>query len=152
LRDHSVADIVNVNSQEAAPMPTSTILDDEYMSLWYHPETGIVHHRIHKYLVQGGFRKLLTASAEVLEANRATKYLSDDRTNVVVDPEDVKWADDNWYPRAIKAGLRHWALVLPSTMVGSLQARTILESRRKQGLDVEGFDSVETAMAWLQTK
>jgi hypothetical protein len=152
LRDRSVVDIVNVNLQEAAPMPTATILDDEYMSLWYHPETGIVHHRIHKYLVQGGFRKLLTASAEVLEANRATKYLSDDRTNVVVDPEDVKWADDNWYPRAIKAGLRHWALVLPSTMVGSLQARTILESRRKQGLDVEGFDSIETAMAWLQTK
>jgi hypothetical protein len=133
-------------------MPTLTILDDDYMSLWYHPETGIVHHRIKKYLVQGGFRKLLGASAELLEVHRAIKYLSDDRNNVVVDPEDIKWAEDHWYPRAIKAGLKRWALVLPSTMVGTLQARSILEDRRKRGLDVEGCESVEAAMAWLQRR
>lgn len=133
-------------------MQTLTILDDEHVSLWYHPETGIVHHRIHKYLVPGVFRKLLTAGAEVLEKHGATKYLSDDRSNVVVAPDDIKWADENWYPRVRKAGLKHWALVLPSTMVGSVQARTILEDRRKQGLDVEGFDSIEAAMAWLQSK
>jgi hypothetical protein len=131
-------------------MPTATILDDEYMSLWYHPETGIVHHRIKKYLVQGGFRKLLGASAELLEAHRASKYLSDDRDNVVVDPEEIKWAEDHWYPRAIGAGLKRWALVLPSSTVGTLQARSILEDRRKRGLDVEGFESLELAMAWLR--
>lgn len=133
-------------------MQTVTILEDEYVSLWYHPDTGIVHHKIHKYLMQGAFRKLLTASVELLEAKRATKYLSDDRSNVVVDPEDIRWADDHWYPRAVKAGLKCWALVLPSTMVGTLQARTILDGRRKQGLEVEGFDSLEAATAWLQSK
>jgi hypothetical protein len=133
-------------------MSTVTIFDDEYMSLWYHPETGIVHHRINSYLVRGGFRKLLTASADLLETHRATRYLSDDRKNIVVDPEDIKWADDNWYPRVTKAGLKHWALVLPSTVVGTLQANSILERRRSQGLDVQGFDSVEAATAWLQEK
>ncbi len=131
-------------------MATVTILDDEYMSLWYHPETGIVHHRIKGYLVQGGFRKLLNASAELVETHRATRYLSDDRQNVVVDPEDIKWADDNWYPRVFKAGLKRWALVLPATMVGTLQAKSILETRRKQGLEAEGFDRIEAALAWLQ--
>ena len=131
-------------------MPTLTILDDEYVSLWYHPDTGIVHHRINRYLVQGGFRKLLSASAELLETHHATKYLSDDRNNVVVDPEDVKWADENWYPRVSKAGLKHWALVLPATMVGTLQARTILDDRRKRGLDADAFDNIESALAWLQ--
>lgn len=131
---------------------STVILDDEFVSLWYHPETRIVHHRIHKYLLPGVFRKLLTAGAELLEAHRATKYLSDDRSNVVVDPADVKWADENWYPRAIKAGLKRWALVMPSNMVGTLQSKAILEDRRKRGLDVEGFDSVEAAMAWLESK
>jgi hypothetical protein len=152
LQDGSAAAIVSCASQEAAGMSTVTILDDEYMSLWYYPETGIVHHRIKSYLVQGGFRKLLSASAELLETHRATKYLSDDRSNVVVDPEDIRWADDNWYPRAAKAGLKHWALVLPSTMVGTLQAKSILENRRRQGLDVEGFDRIEDAMAWLESQ
>ncbi len=93
-------------------MPIVTILDDESIGLWYHPDTGIVHHRIKRYLIQGGFRKLLTASAEVVETHGASKYLSDDRSNVVVDPDDVKWADDEWYPRVKKAGLKRWALVL----------------------------------------
>jgi hypothetical protein len=133
-------------------MPTVTMIDDEYVSLWYHPETGIVHHKIHKYLVPGVFEKLLTAGAELLESHGATKYLSDDRSNVVVAPDDIKWAEENWYPRVSKAGLRHWALVLPSTMVGTVQARAIVEERRKKGLDVEGFDTIEAAMTWLQSR
>jgi hypothetical protein len=133
-------------------MATVTILDDEHMSLWYHPDTGIVHHRINGYLPQGGFRRLLNASAELLETHGATKYVSDDQRNVVVDPDDIKWADDNWYPRVIKAGLKRWALVLPGTMVGTLQAKSVLETRRKQGLDVEGFERIEAALAWLEAK
>lgn len=133
-------------------MPTETVFDDEFMSLWYYPDTGVVHHRIKGYLPQGGFRKLLDASAELLEKYRASKYVSDDRDNVVVDPDDIRWADDHWYPRVAKAGLRHWALVLPSTMVGTLQAKSILETRRRQGLDVEGFGRLEDAMAWLQSR
>ena len=124
-------------------MSTVTVFDDEYMSLWYYPETGIVHHRMKGYLPPGGFRKPLNASAELLETHRATKYVSDDRANVVVDPDDTEWADDHWYPRVAKAGLKHWALVMPSTVVGTLQGKSILETRRRQGLDVEGFGRVE---------
>ncbi len=133
-------------------MSTVTVLDDEYMGLWYYPETGIVHHRIKKFLPQGGFRKLLSASAELLETHRATKYVSDDRSNVVVDPEDIKWADDNWYPRVAMAGLKHWALVLPVTMVGTVQTKSVVATRRRQGLEVESFGSLEDALAWLRGK
>ncbi len=133
-------------------MPTTTVLDDEYVSLWYHSEMGIVHHKIHKYLVPGVFQKLLTAGAELLEKHGAQKFLSDDRTATVVAPEDIEWADENWYPRVIKAGLKHWAMVLPSTAVGTLQLNKIIRDRRKQGLDVETFEDVDTAMAWLESR
>jgi hypothetical protein len=152
LQRSLAAAIVSWPSLEAPGMSTAAILDDEYMSLRYYPESGIVHHQIKSYLLQGGFRKLLSASADLLETHRATKYLSDDRSNVVVDPEDIRWADDMWYPRVAKAGLKHWALVLPSTMVGTLQAKAILDKRRRQGLDVEAFDRIEDAMAWLRSR
>jgi hypothetical protein len=133
-------------------MPTITVLDDEYATLWYHPEGGIVHHKLHKYPMPGVFQRLLTASAELFETHHATKYLSDDQSNVVVDPRDIKWADANWYPRVIKAGLRHWALVVPSNLVGTMQSKTIVEERRKRGLDVQAFDSDVAAMAWLRSR
>jgi hypothetical protein len=133
-------------------MPAVTVLEDEYASLWYHPEKRIVHHKIHKYLAPGVFQKLLNAGAEQIEKNGAQKFLSDDRANTVVDPQDIKWADDHWYPRVTRAGLKHWALVLPKTTVGTLQLERIVRDRRKRGLDVEAFDNVEAAMAWLDSK
>jgi hypothetical protein len=133
-------------------MEKVTILDDQGASLWYHPESGVVHHKLHAFPASGLFRKLLEASAELVEKHHAAKYLSDDRDNLVVDPEDIKWAEQNWYPRVVKAGLRRWALVMPSSVVGTLQAKGIIEHRRRQGLEVEGFDNVEAAMAWLARK
>jgi len=130
-------------------MEKVTILDDRSASLWYHPDKGVVHHKLHAFPASGVFRRLLEASAELVEKHQATKYLSDDRDNLVVDPEDIKWAEQNWYPRVVKAGLKHWALVMPSSIVGTLQAKGIVENRRRQGLDVESFEDVEAAMAWL---
>ena len=31
-------------------MSKITILDNEYVTLWYHPDHGIVHHQFHKYI------------------------------------------------------------------------------------------------------
>jgi len=132
--------------------PTITVLDDDYVTLWYHPETGIVHHKIHKYPMPGVFQRLLTAGAELLETHHATKYLSDDRSNAVVDPRDIEWADAHWYPRVIEAGLLHWAMVLPANLIGSVQAKAILEDRRRRGLDVATFDDVTAAMDWLRNR
>jgi hypothetical protein len=80
-------------------MAAMTVLDDEYATLWYHPEEKVVHHQIHEFLVPGVFEKLLSTGADLMEGHGARKWLSDDRANVVVSPEDLKWADDHWAPR-----------------------------------------------------
>ncbi len=133
-------------------MPRVTILDDEYASLWYHPESKIVHHKMKEFLVPGVLRTLLTAGAELLEKHGATKWLSDDRNNVVAVPEDLKWADDIWYPRVVKAGFKHWAIVVPSKAVAAMQMKTLQSRRRRDGIEVEMFETVEQAQAWLESR
>jgi hypothetical protein len=132
-------------------MPPITILEDDYVSLWYHPDSKIVHHKIHQFLMSSMFQKLLIAGMELMEKHGARKFLSDDRGANVVNPEDIAWADANWYPRAIKAGLKYWAMVLPATAVGSLQLKAVIQRRRKGGLVAEVFTTVEEAMTWLQS-
>jgi len=129
-------------------MPT-LILDDEYESLWYHPEEKVVHHKIKGFLRQGMFEKLLSAGAELMEKHGARKWLSDDRSNVVVSPEDIEWADEVWFPRVRKAGFEYWAVVVPSLTVGAVQLKNLQARRREQGVTVELFETVEAAMAWL---
>ncbi len=131
---------------------TATILDDEYATLWFHSDEKIVHHQIHKFLVPGAFEKLLSAGAELLERHGASKWLSDDRNNVVVSPEDLDWADTHWIPRVQKAGFKYWAIVVPGHAVAQLQMKALQAKRRRQNIDVAMFESVEDALAWLKSR
>ncbi len=133
-------------------MAPITILDDDYVSLWYHPETKIVHHKMKQFLIPGVFQKLLTAGAELMEKHKATKWLSDDHDNAVAVPADLAWAEDVWHPRVAKAGFKYWAIVAPSTTVASMQMRSLQAKRRKEGVEVETFETVEKAMAWLESR
>jgi hypothetical protein len=136
-------------------MPPVTIIDDEYMGLWYHPEGNIVHHKIKQYLPPGNFERLLTTGADELDKHGGKKWLSDDRNAVVVAPEDIKWSEVEWVRRMTEAGLKHWAVVLPASAVGSLQLKKSLGAPEKEsripGLTIRTFESVEEALAWLQT-
>ncbi len=132
-------------------METITLIHDEYVSLWYHPDSKIVHHKIHQYLIPGVFQKLLTAEAEFIEQHGAERLLTDDRTANVVALEDIAWADVHWYPRVVGAGLKFWAMVLPATAVGSLQLATLIEDRRSRGLAAQAFQTLGEAMAWLES-
>ncbi|HXK09334.1 MAG TPA: hypothetical protein VMT70_06815 [Vicinamibacteria bacterium] len=133
-------------------MSTVTALDDEYATLWYHPDGKIVHHEIHKFLVPGALEKLLSAGASLMETHGAQKWLSDDRKNVVISKQDLEWAEVHWIPRVQKAGFRYWAIVVPGHAVAALQMRALQAKRRTQGIEVATFETVEEGMAWLRSR
>jgi len=37
-------------------MPTQTIVQNSFFTLWYHPEKKIVHHQLHKFIAGVPFR------------------------------------------------------------------------------------------------
>jgi hypothetical protein len=128
-----------------------TIIDDEKRSLFFHPEAKIVHHKIKSGLFGSDFRYLLSKGADWMERYHATKWLSDDRDNVIVAPEDNQWGDKEWAPRVIKAGFKYWAIVVPENAVGNLQMRRLADEYRQRGVTVQVFDSLKAAFAWLES-
>lgn len=132
-------------------MPIITIIDDEKRSLYYHPGARIVHHKIKRGLVGSDFRDLLSKGADCLEEQHARKWLSDDRENTIVAPEDNEWGDREWAPRVIKAGFKYWAIVVPASAVGSLQMQRLADEYRDRGVTVQDFDNLEAALAWLES-
>ncbi len=133
-------------------MEKTEIINEDYMSLWFHPDLKIVHHKIKKPLPAGEFKRLLTTGADCLENNRCTKWLSDDSDVVAIAKEDNKWGDENWAPRVIKAGFKYWAVVMPKSALGSLMLKRFVNEYRDRGVTVEAFDSVDAAVKWLGTK
>src|SRR5690348_10321375 len=89
------------------------LLESEYFSLRFYPETKIVHHEFRRFVYGEEFRRVLEKGLEVFERHGASKWLSDDRGNSAILPEDGEWALNAWAPRVMRAGWKYWAVVMP---------------------------------------
>ncbi|MEP6752269.1 MAG: hypothetical protein ABI959_05950, partial [Candidatus Dormiibacterota bacterium] len=61
---------------------------------------------------------------DALRENHALRNLIDSQDSKVVSGEDQKWLVESWMPRAVAAGRRWTAIVLPTSALG----RTIAEN------------------------
>lgn len=128
-----------------------TILANDCATLVYHVQHKIVHHTIHKPVLGAAFRDVLTRGVELLEQRGANKWLSDDRGNGALRPDDGKWAMEVWSKRAIAAGWKYWAIVMPDAGLGKANMRRFIREYADQGVTVQIFGSPEEALSWLKS-
>lgn len=132
-------------------MSKITILDKEYVTLWYHPESKIVHHQFHKFIYGDKFREVLEKGLEIFKQYGATKWLSDDRLNSALPAADSKWGLEDWNPRVFAAGWKYWAVVVPDKVAGQLNINWLMRENIAHGLQVKAFDDADEALKWLES-
>ena len=130
-------------------MPKIVALDNAYALVQIDTDQRMVHHKFKKFIYGQAFREALTAGAELMEKHRAIKWLSDDRENAALPPEDAEWAKSFWFPRVRKAGWKHWAVVMPAKVVGKMNMEQFVAQYREQGIEVRVFTRDVEAVAWL---
>ena len=93
--------------------------------------------------------RVLTA---ITECN-ASKLLGDAKDFVLIGADDQMWLASNWIPRALQAGVRQIALVMPRFYFNRVAVDTV--TQRLSGefarnlVRIEYFDSREAARNWL---
>lgn len=92
----------------------------------------------------------MNSGAELLEKHKAAKWLSDDRENSALSPEDTQWSMENWFPRAKAAGWKFWALVVPPDIMARMNLKEFVDSYYEQGLRIMVFSEPQEAQAWLE--
>ncbi|CAG0944596.1 hypothetical protein ANRL1_01827 [Anaerolineae bacterium] len=132
-------------------MSTETVIDSEFVTMWYYPADKIVHHKFHKFIFGEAFRETLSTGAVIFEKRGATKWLSDDRNNGAIPQEDTDWSNQNWLPRVMKAGWKYWALILPEKAVGQMNMQRFVKQFSEMGLTVQVFDDPDKALKWLKS-
>lgn len=132
-------------------MPTLTIIDTDYATLWYHPESKVVHHQFHKFIYGENFRDVLNKGIEVFTENDAHKWLSDDRNNSSLTAEDRDWSLNDWFPRAYDAGWKYWAIIMPDKVAGQLTMNNLMKRYIAPFLTVQVFDDPDHALKWLES-
>ena len=133
-------------------MAKETCLDNEFITIWYHADKGMVHHQWHKFLQGPKMREAFLKGTELLSKNKGTKWLSDDRNYPVLTGDDSKWAEVIWFPKTVKAGWKHWAIVMPEKPIGQININQFVKKYAAAGINAQMFDDLDEAMKWLESQ
>jgi hypothetical protein len=128
------------------------IIDTEAVVLRYHPQSKIVHHEFRRFVHGAEFRNVLEKGLEALRRNHASKWLSDDRGNGPLKPADAEWSLQDWSPRAMAAGWKYWAVVLPKKVLGQMNMKRFIDGSAEIGRIACGFTDPKLALKWLEEK
>jgi hypothetical protein len=131
-------------------MPKITVHETEKVTVWCYPEKGIIHHQMHQYCYREPFRAALTAGVEAMREHRCDKWLSDDRVNGALAPDDEEWATKIWFPKARDAGWKFWAMVQPVQVVGQLNVTRFVKMYSELGITANMFSEPGPAFEWLE--
>jgi hypothetical protein len=99
----------------------------------------------------GEFAALLDAEVQALLEHKGSRILADCRLQKVLNPKDQDRASREWLPRALKAGLKRFAIVLPASVVAEMNIRDHLDKASDAGLRVAYFATPEQAREWFAT-
>jgi hypothetical protein len=131
-------------------MSTLQIVKTDQITVWVHVEKKIIHHQMHQFTSGETLQNALMAGIAGMKKYRAYKWLSDDRKNPVISPEDQQWTASVWRPLAIQSGWKYWAIVIPETTLNQIRMKKIAETNSKLGVTVEFFHDPQKAMEWLE--
>ena len=97
-------------------------------------------------------RQGLDRGLDLLRRKRTTRWLADVRLLGPVRQVDQKWINQDWFPRAITAGLRCMATVMPKSSVARLSVKQIMSKVNEVDILTASFDDLDQARAWLRAQ
>jgi SpoIIAA-like len=95
------------------------------------------------------FSELLEAEIVGLRKHHATRMLADCRRQKGLRAADQDRANENWLPRALAAGLKRFAVVVPSSGLAAANLKERLGKARPGALELAYFATPEEARDWL---
>jgi hypothetical protein len=95
------------------------------------------------------FAALLEAEIVALRKHKGSLMLADCRRQKGLSAADQVRANEVWLPRALAAGLKRFAVVLPSSGLAAANLKERLGRVRAGTLEVAYFPTPEEARAWL---
>jgi hypothetical protein len=132
-------------------MNIETIFDSPEATLWYHPESKIIHHKIHKPMPTESLTSFLYLGTHTMAEKSADKWLSEDQSIIMVDLAAIKWSKEVWFPDTVKAGWKFWAIVQPKHMVSQISMEKIAKEYKEQGITTQFFSNPDDALKWLES-
>lgn len=123
--------------------------NERYLTIHWDSQINAVWMEWKEFIDGSAFRSGLDTGLALLTQKKTGRWLADLRNLGPVTPEDQKWSNEDWFPRALSGGIRWMALVAPRKVVAQMSVRTIMSKVNDKNLTTAYFDELELAKQWL---
>ena len=132
------------------------LLQEKFGTLEYDATVPCIIASFNGFMSSEQFRSFLNKGLDALIEKKKNHdkilWLADTSKHVVQPDSDTKWVADDWNPRALKAGIRHVAFVLPENVFGNASVKKYADNNDKneQRMVVQMFGDINTAKQWFK--
>lgn len=137
--------------------PVEVHFENDYVTLYWNPGLRAVGTWFRPAPFGDGWdgvntiRAALEGGLELIERHGATRWIADTREMAVMPAEAQRYAADDWWPRALDAGFRWLAILLPKSSMAKLAIdESTAPSAQNPDSETRYFASVEAAKEWLR--
>lgn len=125
--------------------------DEPFLTIHWEEAAKAVRMEWKAFASSEDFRRGLNKGLELLTKKMTGRWLADMRNIGVIGIADQKWSNEDWFPRAVKGGLRFMALVMPTSTLSTMGVKNIMNHIGDIPIDTRYFDNTNEALAWLKT-
>lgn len=130
----------------------SVHFDSDYLTIQYDADIDAVVMDWHDFTKGEQFRDGLDRGLDLVKSENSRNWLADLRDLGAVDQDDQEWSNEDWFPRAIQAGLENMAIVKPESAIAEMSVDNIMQEVEGTDLVTHHFDDREQAREWLQSR
>jgi hypothetical protein len=117
----------------------------------WHADVGCIFMRRTGFVPSPEFRLSGEKLLELAKQYNSSKLLSDVRTAKVFAAEDQQWVTQDWTPRAMAAGLKYHAVIIPESTLAKLGYDAFKSKVTSLGYTICYFTDIEAAKEWFRT-
>lgn len=125
-------------------------LDESYLTITYDADTASVIMQWKSFATSEEFRHGLNQGLQLIKEKNASNWLADLRKMEAIDPEDEQWSNEDWFPRALQAGISRMAIVPSEDIFNSIAVENIMNAVTGTDLVTHYFKTPEEAKGWLK--
>lgn len=98
------------------------------------------------------YREALNKGLALVQEKGADKWLANLKQMKLISREDENWANDIWFPKALKSSIKWMATVVSDDVFNKIAVQKIMSKDQLTGLNIAKFNSKEDAIEWLKSQ
>ena len=128
-------------------------LDNTFAQIKYDPSLKAVITIWKRQNTTTSYKEIFNVTLQAIQESKAQVYVSDITFQGAVGTDSRKWMEQEIIPKAVQAGLKQVITVVPNDIFQKFYYNNVKNEVSKKGwLDFQFFDTLENALAFLETK